>query len=60
MAVGLIQLSDELNGFHCRAADDDPERKVYFQRDRHRHFLFLIFELLEKPAASLRFILHSG
>jgi hypothetical protein len=35
-ADGLIQIFDELQGFHCQAADHDPERQVYFQRDRHR------------------------
>jgi hypothetical protein len=36
MAVGLNQVCGELNGFYCRAADHDPERKVYFQRESHR------------------------
>jgi hypothetical protein len=44
MAVGLIQVSDELNDLRCRAENHDPKRKVYFQRDRHRYLLFLIFE----------------
>ena len=35
MAVCLIQVFDELNDLGCRAADHNPERKVYLQRDRH-------------------------
>jgi hypothetical protein len=49
MAVGLIQISDELNDLRCRADNHDPERKVYFQRDCHRYLLFLIFEDSKQP-----------
>jgi hypothetical protein len=33
MAIGLIQVFDDLNGFRCRATDHYPESKVYFQRE---------------------------
>jgi hypothetical protein len=36
VAVGLVQISDELNDLCYRAADHDPEGKAYFQRERHR------------------------
>ena len=44
MAVGLIQVPDELNDLFRRASNHNPKRKVYFQRDCHRYRLFLIFE----------------
>ncbi len=36
LAVGLVQISDQLSELCYSAADHDPERKVYFQRDSHR------------------------
>lgn len=30
VAIGLVQISDELNDFRDHAADHDPERKIYF------------------------------
>jgi hypothetical protein len=49
MAVGLIQVFEELNDLFRRAGYHDPKRKVYFQRDRHRYLLFLIFEDSKQP-----------
>jgi hypothetical protein len=51
LAIGLIQVSDELNGFRCCAANHDPERKIYFQRDRHRVSPLFDFRGLEATKA---------
>jgi hypothetical protein len=33
MAIGLVQVFDELNGFRCRQTNHYPDSKVYLQRD---------------------------
>jgi hypothetical protein len=52
MADCLVQVFDELNGFHYRASHHDPKNKVYFQRDPHRASPLLYFEGLEATNAA--------
>jgi hypothetical protein len=49
MAVGLVQMSDELNNPWYRTADHDPESKIYFQHERHRASPLFDFRGLEQP-----------
>lgn len=44
VAIGLVQISDELNDLRDHAADHDPERKIYFQRGCHRASPLFIFD----------------
>ena len=43
LAIGLMQVIDELNGFRCRATNHYPESKVYFQREEHRASPYRLF-----------------
>ena len=52
LAMGLVRLSNELDGFRRRATNHNPESKVYLKREWHRASPLFDFRGLEATNAA--------